>query len=960
MFIIIYFLFTLSGFIGLIYESTWSRYLKLFLGHSSYGQILTLCIFMGGLGIGAFIASKFSKRIKNPLFAYALLEFLIGLGGLFYHKAFLLITSLFYDISSTYSLHPLLSDIIKVILSALITAPLAILLGMTFPILAVGLMRIVQDRGKGTLSRLYFTNSLGAAIGIMVTSYYFIPDLGTTGSLIIAASGNLIIALCFLVISKRVQGKIASDIFATESSVYVRTNVDSYPQILIAVWIAISFFTGLSSFIYEIGWLRLISMLLGSTTHSFDIMVSAFIFGLAIGGLFAKTILQRYKNIPHALATVQILMGAFAIISIFLSNPFFQLVRHFNDVFLRTETSYYVYTFFKYTLCLLLMFPTSFFAGMTLPLITYFLTNVTRNEKYTGSVYGWNTLGAILGAAFGGLLILPLLQLKFTIAAGAFIDIAIGLLLLEIYKSSKIKLTLAIGFSLLIIVPVFLLQFDSFLLTSGNYRKNYTFDPDEKILVKHGKTSTVSFHEIREFRMIKANGKPEASLSTTEELVNDERPQAAPAFIAMAMMNKPYQAAMIGIGSGMTAHYLLGDPLLVHLDLIEIEREFYNLAKGFLPYNRRVYEDKRINFVFEDARTFFYTGQKKYDIIISEPSNPWVSGVSSLFTEEFYTSINRFLKPDGLIVQWIQLYEFDSSLLLVILKAISNVFPHVKIYDVPGGGNIVIVASQEDFEPKYYRRFETSKEIVGDLKRFSDEIDFFTNSNYILSGESLKPILKDYNPNSDFFPIVDNGAEKAFFLGRSVEILSPFKNSLFYYQEVLEPYLFSKTLKEKLLNQAEFKPDPIKMNYLLTLLKQADINSDWDSIERLLIELIPIEVLRGQWNHLEAVKILRQKVLKKTLPDQIRLKFLFLDYSINDNEKSLKMVMEEIISRFKKDAITSQLLRAMAIQCLKIKNFKLFDAFYNKFVKQNREISKEEKMLLYNLGDRINHKKNEM
>ncbi len=954
--IIIYFLFTLSGFIGLIYESTWSRYLKLFLGHSSYGQILTLCIFMGGLGIGAFIAGKYSKRIKNPLFAYALLEFLIGLGALLYHKAFLLITSLFYSFSSAYSPHPLLSDIIKVILSTLITGPLAILLGMTFPILAVGLMRIVQDRGKGTLSRLYFTNSLGAAIGIMITSYYLIPGFGTIGSLIIAASGNLIIALCFLIISKKVQGEIASDSFATEPSIHDGINIDSYPQILISVWISISFFTGLSSFIYEIGWLRLLSMLLGSTTHSFDIMVSAFILGLSLGGFFAKTLLFRYKNIPHTLATVQILMGAFAIISIYLTNPFFQLVRYSNSVFLRTDISYYVYTVFKYVLCLLLMFPASFFAGITLPLITYFLINTTRNEKYTGSVYGWNTIGTILGAALGGLLILPLLQLKFTIVNGAFIDIAIGLVLLGIYKSNNLKRSIAIGFSFLIIIPVFLLQFDSFLLTSGSYRGNLKFDPDEQIIVKHGKTSTVSYHDIGDAKFIKTNGKFEASLSTTKELAIDELAQAAPAFIPMAMMNRPYQAAMIGLGSGMTAHYLLGDPLLVHLDLIEIEKEFYNLSKGFMPYNKRVYEDNRINIVFEDARTFFYTGQKKYDVIISQPSNPWVSGVSSLFTEEFYTSINRFLKPDGLLVQWVQLYEFNSSLLLVILKALSNVFPHVKIYDVQDGGNIVIVASQEDFEPKYYKRFEKSKEIVRDLKRFSNEGNFFTNSNYILSSESIKSILKDYNPNSDFFPIVDNMAEKAFFLKTKVDIISPFQNSLFYYQEVLEPDLFSETLKEKLLNQAEFKPDPIKMNYLLTLLKQADLNSDWVSIDRLLIELIPIEVLRGQWNHLEAIKILRQKVLEKTPPYHIRLKFLFLDYAINNNQQSLKRVMEEIILRFKKDSIPPRILRAMAIQCLEMKDFKLFDALNNKFIKQNKEISKEEKMLLYYIGEQMNNK----
>ncbi|MGB7291416.1 MAG: spermine synthase [Thermodesulfobacteriota bacterium] len=954
--IIIYFLFTLSGFIALIYESTWSRYLRLFLGHSAYGQILTLCIFMGGLGIGALIAGRYAKRLRNPLYCYSILELLIGLGGLLYHNAYLLVTNFFYSLSFTYSPSPIISDVLRVALSTLVTGPIAVLIGMTFPILAIGLMRLVKDLGKTTLSRLYFTNSLGAAIGIMVTSYVLIPGFGTIGSLMIAGSGNLIIALCFLFISKKVRGDIDTYSFDTRApTIEIDGDPTNRPSVLI--WLSISFLTGFSSFLYEIGWLRLVSMLLGSSTHSFDIMVSAFIFGLAIGGLLAKTLLYRSKNIPHTLAAVQTLMGASAIISIYLSNLFFELVRDSNNVLLRTESSYYIFSVFKYILCLLLLFPTSFFAGMTLPLITYFLINLTQDEKYTGSVYGWNTIGAILGAALGGLLVLPILQLKFTLASGALIDVAIGLILFWMYRSSKLTKSLAIGSSFLIMTPVLFFHFNSFLITTGVFRSYYKYEPDEKVTIRDGKTATVSFHEIGDRKYIKTNGKFEASLSTTEELAPDETAQAAPAFIPMAMVNRPYNAAMIGLGSGMTAHFLLGDPLLKHLDLIEIEKEFYYLAKGFMPYNKRAYKDERIKFVFDDARRFFYTGQKKYDMIISQPSNPWVSGVSSLFTEEFYRAINRFLKPDGLLVQWLQLYEFNSTLFFVILKAIDNVFPYVKIYDVQDGGNIVIVASKTDFSAKFYDRFRNSEQILRDLHRFSGKINFLSNTNYVISTQSLKAILEDYNPNSDYFPIVDNGAEKAFFLRKYVEVLSPFKNSVFYYQEVLEPDQFSETLKQLLIKQSNHKPDLMKMNYLLTILRTADSHSDWKSIENLFNDLFPIELLRGLWNNQEAVELFRDHVLKKNPPYDIRLKFQFLDYAINNEMESLKEIIPLVIAKFNKDSIPPQIIRAIAIQCYKMNNYDLFEALNNKFVEQNKEISKEEKMLLDYMGKQIKDSK---
>jgi len=953
---LIYCLFVFSGFIGLIYESTWSRYLKLFLGHASYGQILTLSIFMGGLGIGAFLTGKYCKYLRNPLYTYALVELFIGIGGFAYHQTYLVATGFFYNSAAVHSFPPLLCQVIKILISVLITAPMAVLLGVTFPCLVIGVMRITRDAGKASLPWLYFTNSLGAAIGVMVNSYYLVPRFGTTGSLTWAASGNIVIAVGFYFIARKADKVINPEnpgYFPVEKPAVDRQMKNLSPERLVALWFSVSFLTGLSSFIYEVGWLRLLSLLLGSSTHSFDIMISAFILGLATGGFYAKSLLQKSKNVAHTMAAVQILMGAFAMSSIYLYKPFFLLMNHSHRVLARSDLAYSVYTVFKYILCLLLMFPTSFFAGMTLPLITYLLTNLTRDEKYTGSLYGWNTLGSILGAVIGGLVLLPSLQLKYTLAAGAMLDMAIGLVLLGIYRISPLRYGLILSIVLLVTAPVFRMQFSSTILTSGAFRFFQDFNSNEKILVRDGKTATISFSEIGNVqKVISTNGKPDASLfiEKGKKGTGDEVTQAALAFLPLSIKDRPYEVAVIGMGSGMTAHHLLSDPLLRHLDVIEIEEEVYHLARGFLPDNKRVYEDNRVSFVFEDARTFFYAHKKRYDIIISEPSNPWVSGVSNLFTQEFYTHIRRSLNPDGLLVQWMHLYEFNSELLLTILKAIDNVFSYVKIYRIPGVLNILIVASQNDFHSDGSQRFAENPEMLKDFKELGKDLNFFGNRNYLLSTQSLKPLLKYYNANSDFFPLVDNGAEKAFFLRSQADLFSPFTDTVSYYQEILEPESFPHMLREINLDKAGYVPDATKMDFLLYLLKQAHAGSDWPAIERLFDELVNPSPLPVLWDSLEAVKLYRKHVLAQVPPRKIQLKFLLLDHILHNDFKDLREDIQDILETFKPEELSLSMIRTMAVNCLKLRDFSLYRAVIGKFALTNPRITEQEKILLLELG----------
>ena len=174
--IVIYALFALSGFAGLIYEGSWARYLKLFLGHSSYGQVLTLCIYMGGLAIGSFVAGKLVERVKRPLLGYAAVELAIGIGGIIYHPMYIWLTDYFYDSNFVAGLSSRGAEILKVVLATGSTLPIAIAVGMTFPFIAAGLMR--KSGAEVSLPMLYFTNSLGSAIGILFTSYILIPELG--------------------------------------------------------------------------------------------------------------------------------------------------------------------------------------------------------------------------------------------------------------------------------------------------------------------------------------------------------------------------------------------------------------------------------------------------------------------------------------------------------------------------------------------------------------------------------------------------------------------------------------------------------------------------------------------------------------------------------------------------------------------------------------------------------------
>jgi spermidine synthase len=378
---------------------------------------------------------------------------------------------------------------------------------------------------------------------------------------------------------------------------------------------------------------------------------------------------------------------------------------------------------------------------------------------------------------------MPLLGLKWLLVAGASVDIALGVVLLagerqraagEGQSRWSPKLMLGAGLAAAVIIASLRAQLDHTVLTSGVFRYGTVQAPGtrEVLFYKDGRTATVSVRRIPDTHglTLATNGKPDASLGPEwlnakaepkpGAFTHDAPTQLFVPLIPLAYVPGAKTAAVIGFGSGMTSHALLGSPVLERLVTIEIEPEMINASRNFYPANARAYDDKRSTFVIDDARAYFAASGKKFDLIVSEPSNPWVSGVSGLFTAEFYERVTHYLTPSGVFAQWLHLYEIDDALLLSVMSALSQHFPTYSIYQI-SNRDIILVATTRAALPAPDWSIFQSQALASDLKRVWPITAHTMETLRVADSRSLMPLVRIAgNPNSDFYPTLDLNAER--------------------------------------------------------------------------------------------------------------------------------------------------------------------------------------------------------
>ncbi len=776
-FIVLILIFGISGFSGLIYQSIWASYLKLFLGHSAYAQTLVLSIFMGGMAIGAWYVGKRTSQLKRPVLWYAITEAVIGVFGLAFHEVYVSLTSISYQhIVGGISI-PAFIGIYKWSLATLLILPQSILLGATFPLLAAGLVRAAPAKHGRLISLLYFANSLGAVVGVLSSGFILIQNYGLPGTVAIAGFVNLwLAALVWVINNKWGVDQIG---FAARAAAQQSTRRASAvtPNPLKLMMLCAGF-TGMASFFYELGWIRMLSMVLGSSTHSFELMLSGFILGIAIGGYWIKNRIENLTDPITTLAYIQLAMGSLAALSLFVYDKTFTLMSVLMQALSQSDPGYLLFNLSSHFIVLLLMLPTTICAGMTLPLITYALMKTPVGEKSIGMVYAANTLGSITGILLVIHLVLPLLGLKAVIVIGALIDIILGFFLLrpslQGMLQPRIYVPMTASLSVLLSALIFF-ELNPNKTSSSVFRNGKSINLAQPVARLDGKTSSIDVYTTGDHHakrmVIATNGKPDASITIDPAgpTSPDEITMVMAAVLPLAMHDNPEYVANIGIGSGLTGHALMGDERIKRLDSIEIESKMVEGAKLFGDKVSRSFADERSKIHIEDAKTFFSYNNRRYDVIVSEPSNPWVSGVATLFSSEFYHHINRYLAQDGIFVQWLHLYETDLLTVASVMKALGEKFNYYNIYS-SNTVDILIVASQS----------MEALQVDVDLFGFYSDLGLLhrvglNNLNdikfhFMASKRVLAPFFEsfDVQANSDFYPVIDTRAVRARFLKSDV------------------------------------------------------------------------------------------------------------------------------------------------------------------------------------------------
>jgi spermidine synthase len=559
-------------------------------------------------------------------------------------------------------------------------------MGGTFPILVQGLTRHSAQLGK-RISQLYWVNTLGAVAGAMASGFVLLPVLGLRLTIVCAAALNVVAAIVALRLAKALDDETLAPPRSTpEKSAPGESQQSSPLLILIALGV-----TGATSFGYEVAWTRLLATSISTSTYAFSLMLATFLAGIVIGSAIFQRFSAGGKKISLSMfGCVQTGIGAAAVASLF----FFQWIPEVIPPILRiTHETFAGLVLAQIVASILVMLPMAILFGFSFPLALVLLRgDDNRNEgraAIVGKGYAANTLGAIVGALLTGFLLIPWLGSFRVIAviAGANLILA---LVLELHTKPHWKAALFANGAVFVAAVAMIwssaLQQRALLTMSaalyGNsYHGHLTLAEiaatTDVVYVEEGLNASVAVLRSDDYVGLRINGKVDASSG-------DARTQLLLGHLGAAFHPAPKRVLIIGFGSGMTAAAVARYPEVERIDCVEIEPAVIHAAPYFEKLNNRVLEDTRLNLIFDDARSFLLTSRENYDLIISEPSNPWIAGIATLFTDEFYAAVRQRLAPDGMFVQWVQSYSLAPADLKMIVTTLAPHFPEVTLWHAEG------------------------------------------------------------------------------------------------------------------------------------------------------------------------------------------------------------------------------------------------------------------------------------
>ncbi len=808
--VVIFTLVFVSGAAGLVYQVVWHRYLSILLGAQARATAVVLAIFLGGICAGYIVFGRWTRWKRwNLLLAYAIVELCLAVWAFIFPYLFGFAFPLTSTLYGWFGVQNLLVDIVLSV--ALIGFP-TFLMGGTLPLLTQGLAKDL-DEASETHARIYGFNTVGACFGSMLAGYLLIPYLGLAGSSTVAGTLNCAIAfLAYFLFAKFASANEGDD---------PKAAIESKPLgVHTAILFAIGFCSGFYVLCLETVLIRIVGLSTGSSDYNFTLIVSIFVFGLGFGSLVARKI-RRYTE-AH-LFWNQLAVSALLLFVYWSANHWPYWTHLIRIMFRDRVENFYVYQFGLGLLFLAVLVVPVSVCGFVLPLCFHLLKDRQETLGYrVGQLYGLNTVGSVLGAILGGYLFLYFFNLDhlFKLCIG----VTLVMLALSAYSYWQIRrpskalfafggvagMAVLIG---VILIPNFdkenyIQPFRQMEPLPQSYQgmeafRQYLGSASGIVFHKDGPNSTVAIgaqaRDGKEFaRTIFMNGKSDGNTN------GDFHTMGLTGHIPALLARKLDRVALVGFGTGITAGSVLAYDDIGKMDIIEISETLIQNAHYFDRYNGGVSVHPKVKFHQMDAFRFLGGTENKYDLVISEPSNPWVAGVENLYTIEFYEIAKKKLNEDGLYVQWLQGYAFEDKLVRMVLKTISSKFKYVSVFQMMSA-DFALVASdkpltKEDLD-RSADRYQRNKLAQMSLKRHG-MVNFETVlAQEVIPNEMISAVTDGVDPLELANPILSHEATKAFFVRNSVEI-DGFRR---YYKEFYPAV--NDFLLRKFLGRAAITPD---------------------------------------------------------------------------------------------------------------------------------------------------------
>lgn len=699
--------------------------LGLVFGATTLAISAVLAAFMGGLALGSALAARFAPRLARPVRAYALIEIAVGLYAL-------LVPLLFRGIDRVYVeawqyLHPgfFAFAFSRFILAAAVLIIPTALMGATLPVLVAALQRSVGHGASAAMSaiaRLYTWNLLGAIGGTIAAGFFLLPLFGVRATIWIAAATNLAIGLAALLIDsqaarlREVLTQVKSD---KADGIEVPLNFGSA-----RFWLCCAFTSGFMTISMQVVWSRVLAMIIGSSTYAFSIVLALFLVGLALGAY----IVSRQKNgggesLRRAVMAVEILTAFTLFLSLRITSATPNLLL--SAAFRLDVNSWMGLLALQVAAAALLILLPAILMGMVMPLVLMWAGSSGKNGnseagladshasvRLVGQSYALNTFGAIAGSVLVAFLLIPGTNTRFTVFCVAALGMVVAAIAYEPRSSTSdrgLARSLAVGVAAALILVMFVAwprlnlnalsagAYDSYVRvlakSRGGVPENTQNDrpEDHKLLMyEEGRTATVSVRRDWGITSMAINGRTNGSDA------DDMATQVILGQFGILSASHLNSALLVGFATGVTAGSVLQSPI-ESVVCVEMEPAAVASSRFFEHVNNHPLDDPRLRLVIDDARTYLRVNPATYDLIISEPSHPWVPGVANLFTREFFTLGKQRLRDDGVFVQWLQIYQLSGESLRSALATFHEVFPHVAVFRVQGaakGKDLILIGSR--------------------------------------------------------------------------------------------------------------------------------------------------------------------------------------------------------------------------------------------------------------------------